>query len=253
MPNRLGIQFSVDHEARFLSHHDTMRLLARAAERAKLKVAYSGGFNPRVKLSLPLPRPVGVAARQELLVLELAEPDESGQIVEKLAAQLPEGFALAGIMDLPSKRPQAESADYELPLSPEIAASVAKSLADLSARPNWPWIRGQEKEFAAAEASPNASEDGPPESGGEKLGGNLSGRKLNLRELITHIACDGSKLTFTLSPKEQVWARVDEVLALVGLDVHQRANVIRTEIRWRTKPEAKKVDSPADAADGKQE
>ena len=230
LPNRLGIQFSADAEARFLSHHDTMRLMARAARRARLPVAYSGGFNPRPRLSLPLPRPVGIAGRQELLVLELAEPMDADEAIQRLAGQMPQGLVMGRPVELTSKRsPQAESADYALPIAADVADAVAARLAQLAAESAWPCTRPQ----------------GHP---GDRRGQASSERQLDLRELITRLAFDGETLTFTLVPRQQVWARVDEVLALLGLDLGLRASVIRTSICWQGNP-----DPSTEATDGTQE
>ena len=65
----LAIRFKVEGTLRFLSHAETVRLLERACVRAGLRLRYSEGFNPHPKLSLPLPRPVGVESDEELLCL----------------------------------------------------------------------------------------------------------------------------------------------------------------------------------------
>jgi radical SAM-linked protein len=234
LPNRLGIQFSVDAEARFLSHHDTMRLMARAARRAGLPVAYSGGFNPRPRLSLPLPRPVGIAGRQELLVLELAEPIESDQVVARLAAQVPAGLKIDSSALLAHKRaPQAESADYELPIPADQAERLTQRLRELETEPTWPCTR---RENPPAQTSPGRRASAHPS------------RCLELRELVMRLSFDGRTLSFTLAPRQQVWARVDEVLALVGLDAALRASITRTTIRWQSEQ-----DPARGATDGTQE
>ena len=62
---------------RFLSHAETARVLQRACVRAAVPVRYSEGFNPHPRLSLPLPRPVGVESEDELLVVRLCEDREN--------------------------------------------------------------------------------------------------------------------------------------------------------------------------------
>jgi radical SAM-linked protein len=219
LPDRLGIQFSVDAEARFLSHHDTMRLMAHAAERARVPVAYSGGFNPHPKLSLPLPRPVGVAGHGELLALELAEPMADHQVVAALAAQMPEGIAILHSVVLPDKWPlQPMSADYELPLAADEPTGLAERLSSLETQPSWPCTR---QEFSE-------------NSGAARRGQQGRSRQLELRELVTRLSLEGQKLAFTLISRQQVWARVDEVLVLVGLQARERSRVIRTAIHWQS-------------------
>ncbi len=47
----LRITYSKGEEIKFVSHLDHMRVLERAIRRADLPVAYSQGFNPRMKIS----------------------------------------------------------------------------------------------------------------------------------------------------------------------------------------------------------
>ncbi len=78
-----------------------LRLFQRACVRAGIKVQHSQGFNPRPKLSLPLPRPVGIEVEDDLLCLrvnrEPATTDYQSQVADMLAAQLPEGCELFSI------------------------------------------------------------------------------------------------------------------------------------------------------------
>jgi len=72
-----------------------MRLMARAAARASLPLKHSQGFNPRPRLALVPPRPVGVASRCELMVIQLTEPIDAETLCRKLNEQLPRGQAPA--------------------------------------------------------------------------------------------------------------------------------------------------------------
>ncbi len=68
----LLIKFKIFGRLRYLSHSETLRLFHRACVRAGIEAQYSQGFNPRPKLSLPLPRSVGVESDDELLVVGLS-------------------------------------------------------------------------------------------------------------------------------------------------------------------------------------
>ena len=70
-----------------------MRVFQRACVRAGVKVAYSQGFNPHPRMSLVLPRSVGVESDDEILCLWLEEGQE--QIDEELLkSELPEGIEI---------------------------------------------------------------------------------------------------------------------------------------------------------------
>ncbi len=77
---------------RFISHHDFMRLVERAARRAELPLKYSEGFNPHPRISYPLARPAGVEGRDEIVELVLTHPMTPAEVEESLNAQVPEGL-----------------------------------------------------------------------------------------------------------------------------------------------------------------
>ena len=77
-----------------------MSVFQRACVRAGINLRYSQGFNPRPKLSLPLPRSVGVESDDELLTLKLTVSTESfdgDSIMSRLSEQLPDGCKLLSI------------------------------------------------------------------------------------------------------------------------------------------------------------
>ncbi len=93
----LAIRFRIAGKLRFLSHAETVKLFQRACVRAGMQLQYSQGYNPRPKMSLPLPRAVGVEPDEELLCLRLyRQPDQlsavdyQSQVKAKLSAQLPD-------------------------------------------------------------------------------------------------------------------------------------------------------------------
>ena len=65
------IKFSVRGSLRFLSHAETLRVFQRACVRAGIEIQYTEGFNPRPKLSLGLPRTVGVESEDDLVQLKV--------------------------------------------------------------------------------------------------------------------------------------------------------------------------------------
>jgi len=94
------IEFKVRGNLRFLSHAETVRVFQRACVRAGIKVLYSEGFNPRPKLSLPLPRSVGIEVDDDLLCLQIAAPecksisDLCSSVKNRFSERLPDGFEL---------------------------------------------------------------------------------------------------------------------------------------------------------------
>lgn len=138
------VRFSRSGSSRYLSHLDTARALQRTFARAGVPIALSRGMRPKPRLSLVLPLPVGAAARCELAVVELAEPERAdgreralaspagssaGETSPQLAAAeddrlirlraaAPEGIGLESLEPAAARpRPVAVSADYECRLA----------------------------------------------------------------------------------------------------------------------------------------
>ena len=135
---RVAVRFAVQGDLRFISHHDTMRMFERALVRAGLPLRYSGGFNPRPRISLPVPRPVGVATEADILVLELAEPVEPADVLSLLAAQLPRGVRPAGAWKVRSGRGyRIDAVEYAVQLAPDQATRAEPALKRLLESETW--------------------------------------------------------------------------------------------------------------------
>jgi radical SAM-linked protein len=98
------IRFRVCGDMRFVSHAEMLKVFERACRRADIEIEYTQGFNPRPKLSLPLPRSVGVESDDELLCLrvnctlsELETGNYESRIESALRSQLPEHVELLSV------------------------------------------------------------------------------------------------------------------------------------------------------------
>jgi radical SAM-linked protein len=133
------IKFKVRGNLRFLSHAEMLRVFHRVCVRAGIKVLYSQGFNPRPKLSLPLPKPVGIEVEDDLLCLRVhSDPritDCRPQVADRLGPQLPEGCELLSVSIADAKVPfQPRAATYILTirekfLDERLRTRIAKLLA----------------------------------------------------------------------------------------------------------------------------
>ncbi len=97
---------------RYLSHAETMRVFQRACVRAGVKMMYSQGFNPHPRMSLVLPRNVGVESDDEMLCLRIEE-GARGLDTEALKNELPEGIEIVSVNMSHSKSvPEPNSVRY---------------------------------------------------------------------------------------------------------------------------------------------
>jgi len=92
MAFRVLFRFSKEGEARFLSHHDLIRLFERALRRAGLPVRMTQGFNPHPKFAILSALPLGLEGEEEALEVHFDNPVPPAEALERLAAQLPPGI-----------------------------------------------------------------------------------------------------------------------------------------------------------------
>jgi len=188
-----GLWFAVGGDLRFLSHHDMVRLMERAVARAELPVEFSGGFNPRPRISLVLPRPVGVASRCELMLLKLTATLTAEELTHRLSEQLPTGLSVLRAKALPTGRVRVIAASYEMLLEAERAERVRRRLAELAETEAWTVVRGRA-----------GREDRRP-------------RAIDLKDRVRDLALDGRRLSFTLLAGVEPPARCLDVLVLLEL------------------------------------
>ena len=110
------VWFSRRGPARYVSHLDTARALQRTVRRAGVVPALTQGMRPRARISVVLPLPVGVAAREELMVMEVDDESTALTPLQMLPALRAAGAgglrveALQGVAERP--RPVAREATY---------------------------------------------------------------------------------------------------------------------------------------------
>ena len=129
---RWMVWFSIEGDLRFLSHRNVMNLCERASARAGLPVAFSKGFNPRPKISLLLPRPVGVASQCELLIIRFEQAFQDARWLERFSKQFPPGAKILRAEPLPDKgHIWVKSVTYQLFLTDIESKAVSRHLAEI--------------------------------------------------------------------------------------------------------------------------
>lgn len=200
---RCAAAYRVGGDLRFLSHHDEMRMLTRALVRAGWPLAYSQGFNPQPRLSIVLPRAVGVASDAQLAVIGVQrEPDG-----DALAGQLPDGCTLAGVYFPLAATPHPRRATYEIPLAAEDAATARAARPEVLAATQWPITRAR--------------------------GPGKRDRQLDIRASIEHVDLAGDVLRIGLRHDVQPTARPGEVLEILGVSLTRYRHLIHLrEVEW---------------------
>jgi len=215
------VEFRIGGRLRFLSHQETARLFQRALVRSGVRLSYSKGFNPRPRISLPLPRSVGLEGDAELLcvLIETDTPAESQtpenidaeQIRRKLERQLPLDCPVVSL-DLIQGRakfhPVAAAYEFEV----ERAELLEKVGLKAESR-----CIGKKHLFIERRID-------------EK--GNT--RTVDVGGFIELIEFDGLKIVVTCKISFAGTIRVDEILKLLGLDCGMLSSPIRRRnIQWQ--------------------
>lgn len=223
-----AIRFRIGGALRFLSHAETLRVFARALARSAVPVRYTEGFNPHPKLSLPLPRPVGVRSDDELLVVRVTGDfgdrrlaDRSGYetaVKEALAEQLPAGIEVFNVaLAAPSASFQPQGAEYVLPLraaDADLVGALRERIVDVMASTT----------CMVERIAP----------------GGKATRRIDVRPFLRSVRLEGADLVVQHAIGTAGSIRVEEILQLFGLQVRDLAGPVRrTNVAWENKETAR--------------
>jgi radical SAM-linked protein len=140
---KVRLRFAKCGDLRLVSHLDIMRCLERMLRRARVPIVVTQGFNPRPKMTFALALGLGIEARREIVDLELSEPWEPSQLLERLSAVAPPGFDWVDARRLPSEAtaPRPRSVEYEIPVAGGRIDQARAAVEALLSAKTWPQIR----------------------------------------------------------------------------------------------------------------
>ena len=243
----LVVRFKIAGTLRFLSHSQMLSVFQRAFIRANIPTRYSEGFNPRPKISLPLPRPVGVESDDELLVISVnhdsalvCRTDEdssrsmnnlySMQYLQNLSAQLPSGCELKSV-DIVREKPSFQPccATYIFTVWPKYMnenlknrintillseSLIAERPIDTKGRPRRGW-------------------EDTKSHPGETSAGNMA-KKIEVRGFLISIMTEQNCIIVKCKISSAGSIRIQEIMHLLELDTEMLACPIkRTNVQWQ--------------------
>lgn len=215
------IEFKVRGNLRFLSHAEMVRVFQRACVRAGIKVLYSEGFNPRLKLSLPLPRSVGIEVDDDLLCFRIeistgaqeykSTSDLCTLVKTRLSEQLPDGFELLTVRTAKAK------ASIQPCLAAYLLAVQAEYLNEK--------LKSRIKCLLASENLNLQRRMGPE---------NSKFKNVDVRPFLKSIELDDTGITVECKISLAGSIRLDEILELLELDYAMlSAPIRRTRVQWQ--------------------
>jgi radical SAM-linked protein len=102
---KMRMQYSKDEEACLLSHHEVQTALVRWLRRSALPVAYSEGFNQRVRIETGIPTAVGMESRAEYVDVVLERWTPPLERAQALGSTAPPGLTFQTAVDIPVATP----------------------------------------------------------------------------------------------------------------------------------------------------
>lgn len=102
---RFRLKYAKNKEARYLGHHELMRLFERAFRRAELKLAFSNGYHPHPRIMFGPPLGQGFESDGEYVDLILADDPGAAELIQRLANVFPLGLAPTEIRQTALKTP----------------------------------------------------------------------------------------------------------------------------------------------------
>lgn len=100
---KLRLALNKGEKLRFLSHLDYAQAVERMIRRADIRMAYSEGFNPHMKISFSSALALGVTAAAEYIDMDVLEEDSLESTMERLNRVAPPGLEVLDGKQMPDK------------------------------------------------------------------------------------------------------------------------------------------------------
>jgi radical SAM-linked protein len=121
MAMRIRVKFAKTEPMRFTSHLDLYRAWERLLRRADMPLVFSQGFNPRPRIQLAAPLPLGITSRFEIVDFWLSTgPGDLETISSRLTHAQPPGIEVVEVIlvetDSPPLQKKVYAAEYTVAL-----------------------------------------------------------------------------------------------------------------------------------------
>ena len=128
---RIRIRYSKLGRLKFIGHKDLLRTLESLLRRARLPLAMSSGFHPKVRMSFPCALALGYESTDEVFDLEMDEaaaPVDTDTLLADLNRQTLDGltFLSARLLNEGEKKVRLVSSTFQMTVPPELRKQIAK-------------------------------------------------------------------------------------------------------------------------------
>jgi len=190
---RIRIRFSKQGRLKFIGHKDLLRTLEALFRRARLPLAMSQGFHPKVRMSFPTALALGFESIDEVLELEMnesAKQVDTDALLADLNRQSLEGltFLSARLLKEGEKKASLVSSVFQMTIPAELREQTAERIESFLA----------ETSLIVTKAK---------------------GKRVDVRAAVLQLLLsDTGELTVELQTQSGPEAGIKEVLTVLGLD-----------------------------------
>ena len=125
------VWFNKKDSAKYISHLDLNRCMARVVKRAKLPIWYTEGFNPHPFITFSLPLSLGIQGENESMDIKLTDDLENSEIERRFNLCLPVGIKVLKVTDQIMKPKEISYALFEIDfISESIKPEEFKSILE---------------------------------------------------------------------------------------------------------------------------
>ncbi len=218
---KIRLRFSKTDDARFLSHHDLMRLMERLCRRADIALCQTEGFNPKAKITFASALGLGIIGHQEVVEIELEKMACPIDIVTKLNALVPMGLYFRSGRAVPlHKTVQPTCALYFYPLPQEYAPDLSSKLKKLMLQENLIIQRVRTVLQSPKSTEPLAEERLDAQLTAVPVTERKEIKKLDIRPFIRNLWRDDHGYWMDVAITNHGAIRPEELLRMVDLEEH---------------------------------
>ena len=214
----IALRFKITGYLRFLSHQETMRVFQRALLRGGFDLQFSNGFNPRPRMTLPLPRSVGIASECDMLCAQVtrsvdSEPINVEDAICRLKEVLPDEIEPVHLELIDGKASfSVDWADYLFPL--DLNDSLKEKVLEFAN------FKSESKPILVKRESFKSKRC----------------KQVDLCDLVDCISLVSGGILVRLNITQEGSARIDEIMSYLGIEQEELSGaIVRTDAGWLRK------------------
>ena len=126
----LRVMFEKTGKLQYISHLDLLRTMQTALRRSKVKMMYSEGFNPHMKITFALPLSIGIESVYEFMDIKTDTIVKESDVKKNLSVNLPSDIKVIDVYEPESKLTDIKYAEYSIYLDYGEQTSKASEVAE---------------------------------------------------------------------------------------------------------------------------